>query len=105
MRTKLLISPARKFLPGNSNNTTSTHFNMTTVLLKLKKHGFAFLATQVFLISLAFGQTVTTDKLDYYPGDYVIITGSGWQPGEIVKLHLYEIFVIIYFTFCISSII
>ncbi|MEB2785908.1 YDG domain-containing protein, partial [Algoriphagus persicinus] len=28
--------------------------------------------------------TVTTDKDDYAPGEYVIITGSGWEPGERV---------------------
>ncbi|MDX1544282.1 MAG: hypothetical protein R3214_10075 [Christiangramia sp.] len=29
--------------------------------------------------------TVTTDKADYSPGEYVIITGSGWIPGETVS--------------------
>jgi hypothetical protein len=30
--------------------------------------------------------TVQTDKLDYMPGEYVIVTGSGWQPNENVEL-------------------
>ncbi|WP_425639322.1 MBG domain-containing protein [Algoriphagus yeomjeoni] len=34
--------------------------------------------------------TVTTDKDDYAPGEYVIITGSGWEPGERVDFHFEE---------------
>ncbi|HEY4695861.1 MAG TPA: DUF5011 domain-containing protein, partial [Candidatus Hydromicrobium sp.] len=30
--------------------------------------------------------TVTTDKDDYSPGEIVVVTGSGWLPGETVKL-------------------
>lgn len=42
-------------------------------------------------MSDAFGQaTVMTDKYDYQPGDAVIVTGSGWQPGETVSLHFDE---------------
>src|SRR5947208_8974816 len=33
---------------------------------------------------------VKTDKADYPPGTTVNITGSGWQPGEIVALTLVE---------------
>jgi MBG domain-containing protein/Big-like domain-containing protein/galactose oxidase-like protein len=32
--------------------------------------------------------TVKTDKPDYYPGETVTITGTGWQPGETVQLRL-----------------
>src|SRR5688572_1402884 len=32
------------------------------------------------------GVTVTTDKLDYRPGQIVIVRGSGWQPGSSVEL-------------------
>ena len=32
--------------------------------------------------------TVETDKPDYYPGDYVKITGSGWDAGEEVILNI-----------------
>src|SRR6188768_2224390 len=38
-----------------------------------------------------FDATVQTDKPDYQPGDFVVITGSGWQagePGETVSLHI-----------------
>jgi Galactose oxidase, central domain len=35
--------------------------------------------------------TVTTDKADYAPGDTVNISGSGWQPGEVVQMSLVEV--------------
>src|SRR5688572_28036628 len=41
-------------------------------------------------VNNSFVATVTTDKLDYQPGEYVIITGSGWTPGETVTLHFDE---------------
>jgi hypothetical protein len=34
--------------------------------------------------------TVRTDKEDYQPGDTVLVTGSGWQPGETVNLLFHE---------------
>ncbi len=34
--------------------------------------------------------TVKTDKDDYAPGETVIISGSGWEPGETVTLLLHE---------------
>ncbi|SCX05293.1 HYR domain-containing protein [Flavobacterium saliperosum] len=34
--------------------------------------------------------TVVTDKDDYQPGEYVIVSGSGWLPGETVQLHFDE---------------
>src|SRR5262245_45559304 len=34
--------------------------------------------------------TVSTDKLDYSPGQTVVISGAGWQPGEAVELDLHE---------------
>src|SRR6266567_539256 len=38
----------------------------------------------------ATGATVQTDRSDYYPGENVVITGSGWQAGEVVGLALQE---------------
>jgi hypothetical protein len=35
--------------------------------------------------------TVKTDQPDYYPGDRVTMSGSGWQPGETVTLLLWEV--------------
>src|SRR5687768_16984062 len=36
------------------------------------------------------GETIATDKDDYSPGELVTITGTGWQPGEAVRLTLTE---------------
>jgi len=55
--------------------------------------GFFVLAYFVLFIpfiSQANAATVTTDKPDYSPGETVIITGTGWQPGETIKLLLKE---------------
>ena len=38
--------------------------------------------------SSAFAATVTTDHLDYSPGDIVTITGTGFQPGESVSVRV-----------------
>ena len=35
--------------------------------------------------------TITTDKDDYLPGEWVMITGTGWLPGETVQLTLIHI--------------
>ncbi|MFB3915173.1 MAG: kelch repeat-containing protein [Terriglobales bacterium] len=35
--------------------------------------------------------TVKTDQHDYVPGETVIVTGSGWRPGETVTLSLVEL--------------
>src|SRR2546430_1847098 len=46
-----------------------------------------------FLAALALpasAATVASDKPDYAPGQTVVITGSGWEPGETVNLVLYE---------------
>lgn len=34
--------------------------------------------------------TITTDQLDYAPGTPVVITGTGWQPGETVTMAFHE---------------
>ena len=34
--------------------------------------------------------SITTDKLDYAPGETVNISGRGWQPGETVRLRIHE---------------
>ena len=65
---------------------------MKTALLKLRKEAIALCAGLLCFVALGFGQaTVTTDKLEYYPGDTLFIIGSGWQPGETVRLHIDEI--------------
>ena len=35
--------------------------------------------------------TIKTDQTDYPPGVPVTITGSGWQPGEVVQMSLVEV--------------
>src|SRR5262245_13892261 len=34
------------------------------------------------------GETVTTDKPDYEPGEHVVISGTGWTPNVAVALHI-----------------
>src|SRR5438876_12364163 len=34
--------------------------------------------------------TLTTDKSDYSPGEYVTFTGTGWQANEVVNIEIYE---------------
>ncbi|MBS9523304.1 gliding motility-associated C-terminal domain-containing protein [Litoribacter alkaliphilus] len=36
-------------------------------------------------------QSIETEKPDYLPGDTVVMTGSGWQPGELVELSIVEV--------------
>ena len=44
-----------------------------------------------YVPGLALAQpTVTTDYPDYYPGEYVVVTGAGWWPGETVSLTFNE---------------
>ncbi|WP_185094339.1 MBG-2 domain-containing protein, partial [Cesiribacter andamanensis] len=44
----------------------------------------------LLVASSGYAQTVTTDKDDYAPGEYVIVTGSGWTPGETVEFDFHE---------------
>ncbi|HWF51466.1 MAG TPA: hypothetical protein VG294_12575, partial [Solirubrobacteraceae bacterium] len=34
------------------------------------------------------GATISSDKADYAPGDHVVLTGTGWQPGESVSVNV-----------------
>ncbi|WP_339756690.1 YDG domain-containing protein, partial [Algoriphagus aquimarinus] len=52
---------------------------------------FLFFLGNTFTVNAQGGTaTVTTDKDDYAPGEYVIITGSGWEPGERVAFTFEE---------------
>src|SRR5256885_4578838 len=49
----------------------------------------------ILLASFAFAlsgraATLKTDKPDYIPGEHVIFSGTGWQPGETVHVDIYE---------------
>ena len=48
---------------------------------------FIFFSASIFASS-AFAASVTTDHLDYSPGDVVTITGTGFQPGETVTVRV-----------------
>src|SRR5439155_6217953 len=76
-------TPIRHLLPANHN------INMRTFLRKSNFFAIAFAIANLFFVSSAFSQaTVTTDALDYPPGATAIITGTGFQPGEQVKLQV-----------------
>lgn len=53
----------------------------------LSGDGINILASRSFNVLAV---TVTTDKPDYSPGESVIISGSGWEPGETVTFLLQE---------------
>jgi|GEM_PF-5604753 len=70
-----------------SNTTPNTSFmkvTLRTFFLPLFAIAFCLVS------SFAFGQTVTTDKQDYLPGQTVTITGTGWQADEKVMLIIEE---------------
>jgi hypothetical protein len=47
-------------------------------------------ATVTRTVNVTSVATIDTDKPDYLPTDYVLVTGSGWLPGETVKLDFHE---------------
>ncbi|HEX5651522.1 MAG TPA: hypothetical protein VFX58_00520, partial [Chitinophagaceae bacterium] len=68
----------------------SYYFFKRLRLLPAVFRGLMMIAALV-VTSAIFGQaTVMTDKSDYQPGDTLVITGSGWLPGEIVRLNITE---------------
>jgi hypothetical protein len=57
----------------------------------LPRHDLGFVAGGGSGTGEYFGYaTVKTDRDDYWPGEIVTITGSGWQPGERVTLKISE---------------
>jgi hypothetical protein len=71
---------------GNLNVPRSSAFGGAT-----NDEGYAFVASggaanaEVYRFA-----TVKTDRDDYAPGERAVITGTGWQPGEAVKLLFQE---------------
>jgi hypothetical protein len=49
---------------------------------KICKAFFFTLILSAGLIASASAQTLTSDHLDYAPGDVATLTGTGFQPGE-----------------------
>ena len=47
-------------------------------------------ATVTRIINITSIATIFTDKPDYIPTEYVLVTGSGWLPGETVQLDFHE---------------
>ena len=43
-----------------------------------------------FAVVASSSASITTDKMDYGPGETVMITGRGFQPGETVRLKIHE---------------
>jgi hypothetical protein len=41
-----------------------------------------------FCSNAVFAQTITTNQLDYFPGEEVIITGTGFSPDETITLQI-----------------
>jgi hypothetical protein len=64
---------------------------MKTFLPKSVLLTFIFLFTNLFFASGVFAQAVQKDLLDYPPGSTAIITGSLFQAGEVVELHVHHI--------------
>lgn len=64
---------------------TSVLVSQTTFTNSLNSTSTASLPTTPTTVA-----TVMTDKSDYIPGETVLITGSGWEPGETVALELVE---------------
>jgi hypothetical protein len=68
--------------PLNIFKSNSMQSKLRLLMVTLSVILLSFVTTSVF------GQKVATDKRDYFPGDVVLITGSGWQPGENVSLNI-----------------
>jgi hypothetical protein len=47
---------------------------------------YTLLAALILIVLNSSAQTLTTDLPDYPPGATVILTGTGFQPGETVRL-------------------
>ncbi|MBN3584686.1 hypothetical protein JYB64_20010, partial [Algoriphagus aestuarii] len=66
------------------------NFYKPTAFVMMSLTFLLYLGNAFSVIAQSGTATVSTDKDDYSPGMYVIITGSGWQPGETVTLHIDE---------------
>ncbi len=53
-------------------------------------NGYAFVAGGAADAERYRFATIKTDKDDYAPGEFAVITGSGWQPNETVTLLFQE---------------
>jgi len=72
----------------NRSGFTVTELGTSAIVIGgTDSNGSALASTVVYNSSAA---TVTTDKLDYSPGETVTITGAGFEPGETVAVKIHE---------------
>jgi hypothetical protein len=96
-----VVASAEQFVPWTGQFTATgspAAARASAELSNLSKDGVAWLAAgraadnTLVAASEFFGfATLKTDKDDYPPGSTVVITGSGWQPGEQVTMVLHEV--------------
>ncbi|PTN04628.1 Ig-like protein group 2, partial [Mangrovibacterium marinum] len=67
--------------------------NAKTLPLRIVRKLFMLIAFMAMFLPAGFAQEVSifTDKDDYYPGEWVVITGSGWENDESVLINLTHI--------------
>uniref|UniRef100_UPI001430F4FF hypothetical protein n=1 Tax=Maribellus sediminis TaxID=2696285 RepID=UPI001430F4FF len=68
--------------------------------LRTIRTALMLLCTGLLLLAAnaGFGQAdVITDKDDYFPGETVIISGSGWEAGETVELYIEHLFYVTHY--------
>ncbi len=96
LQSDLLSSPSRSAMFHNgqtdalfdrSNFTVTELGNQALVAGGANTSGTVLSSLTVLNSSNA---TVTTDKLDYQPGQTAVISGTGWQAGETVNIILHE---------------
>ncbi|HSE17617.1 MAG TPA: MBG domain-containing protein [Pyrinomonadaceae bacterium] len=67
---------------------TITELNGQALVLGGANSSGAVLSSSAVLASS--GASISTDKIDYAPGETAHITGRGFQPGEVVRLKIHE---------------
>ena len=76
---------------GFSATTPMSAARLGAIAGGLRSHDVAFVAGGGANTGDYYGYaTVKTDSDDYWPGEPVTVTGSGWQPGETVVLTISE---------------
>ena len=68
-----------------------SHKSLNITLLKYERRRFlCFLFVLIFgfISNSILAQTISTDKLDYAPGETVRITGTGWMNDDVIILHI-----------------
>ena len=71
------------------NSITTKHNHQ--MKRQLKPFGPMALVMALLVSAMAVGQTITTDKVDYFPGDKVLASGMGWGAYEVIDLRLKEL--------------